>query len=303
MNQRKSLAYLSLLGGIVALSLSPLFLRWSEAPGLVTSFYRMTVAALVLTPIGLRACRGQRKVASLPWQALIPGLIAGIFTACDHSFWSLSLSYTSVANAMLFNYIAPLWVALFAALIWKEKLRLAFWAGLILVLGGMALVITSGMRGSRQFNPGDLLAIASSIFYAGYFLAAQRGRERLPTLTFIWLVAAAGSLGTFTAARALGFPLRGFPPLTWLIFLITGLVSQIGGYFMVSYALGNLPAAVVAPSMLASPLLSALLAIPFAGEGLSLFQAAGGLIALTGIWLINRPRAKEELPSAAPNAP
>ena len=67
----------------------------------------MTVAALVLTPIGLRACRGQRKVASLPWQGVDPRLDRRYFTACDHSF-EPSLSYTSVANAMLFNYIAPL---------------------------------------------------------------------------------------------------------------------------------------------------------------------------------------------------
>ena len=180
-------------------------------------------------------------------------------------------------------------MALFAALIWKEKLRLAFWAGLILVLG-MALVITSGMRGSRP-TPA-ICGHRLKYFLRRLLLAAQRGGNGCPSDLYL---AGRGSrfAGHFYRRRALGFPCAVSRP-SRLIFLITGLVSQIGGYFMVSYALGNLPAAVVAPSMLASPLLSALLAIPFAGEGLSL-QAAGGLIALTGIWLINRPRAKEEL--------
>lgn len=285
----RTLAYLSLLGGIIALSLSPLFLRWADAPGVTTSFYRMTVAAIVLAIPGWKAMRKQSG-AKIPWALLLPGLAAGFFTAGDHGLWSYSLSGTSVANAMLFNYIAPLWVALFAAFVWHEQLRLSFWSGLLLVLSGMVLVVTSNMGAGFRINSGDILAILSSIFYAGYFLFGQTGRRHLPTLTFIWLVAVGASTGLFIITQVLRAPISGFTPTTWLIFLITGLFSQVGGYFMVAYALGHLPAAVVAPSMLASPVLSALLAIPFAGEMLSPAQALGGVIVLAGIWLINRPR-------------
>ncbi|NMB89754.1 MAG: hypothetical protein GYA17_15450, partial [Chloroflexi bacterium] len=40
-------AYLALVAGIGALSFSALFVRWSQAPGTVTSFYRMVVAVVV----------------------------------------------------------------------------------------------------------------------------------------------------------------------------------------------------------------------------------------------------------------
>jgi len=307
--QKKGLAYLSLFGGIVALSLSPMVIRWSEAPELTTSFYRMAIAALVLTPLGLHSARKAAQSANkaarsgdqtgqgagtasqkFTWKALLPGLIGGAFTAADHSFWSVSLAVTSVANAMLFNYIAPLWVALFAALVWKEVLRPRFWVGLLAVLAGMGLVVAAGMNGTLRFNPGDLLAVLSSVFYAGYFLVAQQGRKKLPTLVFIWLVAVGGALGLFLSTRIMGVPLSGFPTSTWLIFLFAGLFNQVGGYFMVAYALGQLPAALVAPTMLASPVLSALLAIPFAGESLSWMQIVGGITVLCGITLVNRSR-------------
>ena len=91
--------------------------RFAHAPGLVTSFFRMTIAAVVLTPIALRQV--QRLGAFPPMRMLSLGLLAGLFSAVDHGLWSTALGTTSVANATLFNYIAPLWVALFAALAWR----------------------------------------------------------------------------------------------------------------------------------------------------------------------------------------
>jgi drug/metabolite transporter (DMT)-like permease len=288
----KFLPYLSLAGGVLALSFSPVFVRWAEAPGPVTSFFRMTTAALVLAPFALRLIGKELKPHMSGFNSLINpillGLLGGLLTAGDHGFWSTALASTSVANATLFNYIAPLWVALFAALVWREQLRARFWLGLALVLVGMAVVIGAGLDKTFKFNPGDILAVVSSFFYAAYFLVAQRGRKRLPTLVFIWLVALGAALGLLGLCLALRLPLSGYPPMTYLAFLLAGLFSQIGGYFMVAYALGHLSAAVVAPTMIAQPVLSALLAIPIAGELLSAGQLLGGLAVLAGIGVVNR---------------
>jgi drug/metabolite transporter (DMT)-like permease len=292
----KFLPYLSLAGGILALSFSPVFVRWAEAPGPVTSFFRMTTAALVLAPFALRLIVKELKPRTGGFNSLrnpfLLGLLGGLLTAGDHGFWSTALASTSVANATLFNYIAPLWVALFAALVWRERLRARFWLGLALVLAGMAVVLGAGLGAGLDktfhFNPGDVLAVVSSFFYAAYFLVAQRGRKRLPTLVFIWLVALGAALGLLGLCLTLGMPLSGYPPMTYLAFLLAGLFSQIGGYFMVAYALGHLPAAVVAPTMIAQPVLSALLAIPIAGELLSTGQVLGGLAVLAGIGVVNR---------------
>ncbi len=63
-----------------------------------------------------------------------------------------------------------------------------------------------------------------------------------------------------------------------MMFIAAGIVSQVGGYFCMTYAPGHIPASIVSPTMVASPVISALLAIPIAGENLSIFQISGGLL-------------------------
>jgi drug/metabolite transporter (DMT)-like permease len=284
------LSYLALAGGVLCLSFSPVFVRFAQAPGLVTSFFRMSTAAILLAPLALRQ---STKTGGFPGRkAALLGLLGGLFTSLDHGLWSTSLAHTSVANATLFNYIAPLWVALFAALVWREQLRLSFWSGLVLILGGMAFVVHSGMSAAFAFNPGDIFAIASSLFYAAYFLVAQRGREHLGTLVWVWMVAAGAALALLVYCLVLGLPLLGYPGSTYLVFVAAGIFSQIGGYFLVAYALGHLSASLVAPSMMAQPVLSALLAIPLSHEALSPGQILGGLAVLAGIAIVNRSKSQ-----------
>jgi drug/metabolite transporter (DMT)-like permease len=102
------------------------------------------------------------------------------------------------------------------------------------------------------------------------------------------MVAVMASAFLLTVNLALGRPLSGFPLPTYLAFLGAGLFSQVIGYFSVSYALGKLPAAIVAPTMVAQPVITALLAVPLASEHLSLAQWLGGLVTLLGIYLVNR---------------
>lgn len=284
-------AVLALAGGIAALSFSALFVRWAQAPGVVTALYRMAVAAVVLLPAFLaRVRKNGLPRAGLLW---LP-LLGGVFTTLDHATWATAIGMTNVANATLLNNIAPLWVALFAALAWRERLSGRFWLGLALTLSGAALVLGSNWLNRPQFSGGDLLALGSSLFYAGYVLTTQKGRARLDTLTYIWMVDAVAALGLLGLSLGLRLPLSGFPPSTWLAFLGAGVISQIGGYVLIAYALGRLPASLVSPTLVAQPVITALLAIPLAGELLLAGQWAGGAAVLAGILLINWKDASRE---------
>ncbi|MCE1252520.1 MAG: DMT family transporter, partial [Anaerolineae bacterium] len=206
----------------------------------------------------------------------------------DHGSWSLALESTNVANATLFNNIAPVWVALIAVLFWKEKLTRRFWAGLVLTMGGAAYILGSQILSGSALNAGDIWGVISSFFYAGYFLVTQRVRSQYKTLTYVWLVAFMASLTLLVVNLIFQRPLSGFSFETYMLFVAAALISQVGGYFSVAYALGHLPAAVVAPTMILQPVLTSLLAIPFAGEMLSSGQLIGGASVLLGIYLINR---------------
>lgn len=278
------LPYAALAFGVLALSFSSLFIRWSEAPGPVTSFYRFGLAALFMLPL---AARQMRKTGVPPAALIVFPLAAGIFSTLDHGSWSIAIDYTRVANATLLNNMSPVWVALFAALVWRERLTPKFWLGLAITLVGASVVIGADFLQDTGMTGGNLLALLSSVFYAGYFLVTQRGREHIAVLPYIWMVSVFGALGLLIFSLVLGMPLSGFSGTTWLIFLAAALLTQVGGYFAIAYALGHLPASVVAPTLVLQPVITALLAIPLAGEMLSAGQWLGGLAVVGGVYLVN----------------
>jgi len=289
---QRALPYLALLAGILALSFSALFVRWAQAPGTVTSFYRMAIAALALAPVVFAppASLAQRRPVFPRGRLWLWPVLSGLFTALDHATWSTALGFTQVANATLLNNMAPLWVALFSWWVLRERLRRGFWLGLALTLAGAAVVLGSDLLLHPSLSGGNFLALFSSLFYASYFLATQRGRRYTATLVYVWLVCLGSAFFLLIINLISGQALTGYTSQTYLAFLGSALISQIIGYFSVGYALGHLPASLVSPTMIAQPVLTALLAIVLVGEALAPGQWLGGLTVLAGIYLVNRSR-------------
>jgi drug/metabolite transporter (DMT)-like permease len=294
-----ALPYLALGSGILCLSFSAFFVRWSQAAGPVAALYRMIFASLLLAPFALPRLIARRAVFRRQW--LIFPLIGGTFSALDFTFWSTAVTLTTAANATLLGNASPLWVALFALLVFREKLGRLFWAGLALTSSGAVLVMGSDFLFHPTFGAGDSFALISSLFYAGVFLAMQRGREHLDPLTYTWIAVCVTTLGLLIVNLALGNPLTGYPPLTWLIFLASAIFSQILGYLSMSYALGHLPASVVAPTMIGQPVLTTILAIPLLHEIPTAWQAGGSLLVLTGIYLIHQAHHQQQRLPASEN--
>ena len=286
-----ALAYLALAGGILALSISPMFVRWAGAPGPVTAFWRLTFASLILLPFFLPRLR--RDGAQIR-AALVYPLLGGVFTSIDLALWASAVTITSAANAALLGNTAPLWVALAAWLLFRQRLRPGFWIGLGATLTGAVLIMGSDFLQHPSLTLGDLMACGSAIFYAAYFISTERGRRRLDPIAYMWLVNVSAALGMWIINLLLGNDLTGYPPRSWLVFALTALVSQTGGYMVISYALGHLPAAVVAPTMVAAPALTALLAIPLLGEIPPTAQVIGGLVTLAGIYLVNQAHLRQD---------
>jgi drug/metabolite transporter (DMT)-like permease len=282
------LPYLALFVGAICLSFSAMFGKWANAPGPVIGFYRIGLASIILLPIFLY--RKRKNGVRLPKAVLVLPILGGVFTAFDHGTWNSSLRYTSAANATLLGNTAPLWVALIAWLVFRQKLKGSFWLGLALTLGGAVIVLGSDFIRHPSIGVGDLLAMAAGVFYAGYFLVTERGRQKLDTLSYIWLVDCMATFTLFFISLAMKMPLTGYPTQSYLAFIGAALVSQVGGYLSIGYALGHLPASIVSPTLISQPVLTALLAIPLLGEALRTEQWLGGLVVLGGIYLVHRSR-------------
>lgn len=286
--KRSALPYLALGFGILALGMSAMFVRWAAAPGAVNGFYRMFFAALIVLP-GLFVLRSRRRAGLFSEGAGFAAL-AGAGFALDLALWNTSVRLTTAANAVLLANIAPLWVGLGALWFFREKLGRSFWAGLLLALAGTFLISGSDFLLRPHLALGDALALGASLGYAGYYLAAQLGRRSLDSLSFFWIYTASCAVLLFFTSLLLRQPLLGYSLRTYGWFLALALVTQVGGYLAVVYAIGHLSASVVSPTMLGQPLVTALLAIPLLGEPLNWTQIVGGAVMIAGVGLVHRSR-------------
>ncbi len=293
---KKSLVsgYIALFLGIIALSLSPIFVKGSGAPTVVTSFYRMVIPAIILTPFMLIEAHKEKKNGEPSssdsgfkvWM-LFP-LLSGICTGLDHGIWSISLARTSTGNASVLNSMAPVWIALASLIFLKEKLGGKFWVGLALTAIGLVFISGKGLDFFREgFNDGDALALLSSVFNAGYFLFTQLSRGHYSSLKQLWTLNVICALILFGFCRAMGCPLTGYSREVVINFFLVALICQLGGYFAITYSLGILPASVVGPTDELHSVLAALIAVPVFGEPITMNQAIGMAGIILGIILIN----------------
>jgi drug/metabolite transporter (DMT)-like permease len=278
--------YGALVAGIVCIAFSAIFVRWAEVPGTVSALYRVAVAVVVLGIPFARALGAGR--VPLDRRTLPLAIAAGIFFALDLALWNTSLFMTSVANSTLLANDAPIIVGLAALLIFHERLGLSYWLGLAIALGGMSLIVGLDLASHTSLGAGDLLALVAGASYGGYMLVTQLLRARMETLPTLWIASAVGIAVLLPVNLAQHHALWGFSARDYLALLGLGLISQTLGWLAINYALGHLPAAVVSPTLLGQPILTAILGVPLLGEALSGRQMLGGLIALAGIYLVNR---------------
>ena len=273
----------SLAGGVLCIGFSAIFVRLAAVPGVVSAFYRVLIASLVLLPIWL--VRGSRFRDR---HTLLYSVLAGVFFGMDLAFWNVSVLLTSAANATVLAYLAPVWVGLAALLFFHEKIKKSYWPGTAMALFGMLVILGLENVSGFRFGPGNILAVVSSFFYAGYLLAAQAARRRADTLLFTATSIFSSTVLLLLISLLRGEKLTGFAPPTWLAFLGLGLISHLAGWYAINSALGQIKASVVSVSLLGQPVVTALAAWPILGEPLRIPQAVGGLLILAGVTIVHK---------------
>jgi drug/metabolite transporter (DMT)-like permease len=286
--------YLALTAGVLCIAWSAIFVRWTDMPGPASAFYRMLIPATVLIPtwfVGPKLPRINRKT-------LIVIAVGGIFFALDLAFFNTAILQTSAANATLLGNNTPVFVGLLSWIIFRQRPSGAFWIGLLLALAGSVVIVWGDLLRHFKLGWGDAMALAASACFAVYMLATERVRVTTSTLAFLRLAMISSALFLLMINLALGISLKIPPGRSWLALLGLGLISQLGGYLALTYALGHLPATAASISLLSQGPLTAVLAALLLAEPLAGSQTVGGLLVLAGVGIANRrARAGEEVPA------
>jgi drug/metabolite transporter (DMT)-like permease len=285
-----------LLLGAIGIACAAIFVRLAlPAPPIVTGFWRLALATGVLAAVLAPRLRWRE----LEHRAVGAALAAGVCFGADLALWNTSLVETSVATATFLVNTTPVFVGLFAVLVWRERLGARLLAGGALALLGVGLLLGDDLD-ARASLAGDGLALGAALFYSGYLLWIQRARGALDAATSVAISGAASTLVLAAAALWRGEPFTGFPLHSWLVFAASALVSHLAGVVGIVWALAHLRATFAAVALLAQPVGTALLGWWWLGEALTPLEGLGGVAVLAGIALASRARGEASARERAP---
>jgi drug/metabolite transporter (DMT)-like permease len=301
-------------------TVSKLVLRAGLEPAQLTTlratgaFAGLLVLGLALRPHGRRQAMKLVGIASsqrflavtrreLP---LLAGYgVAGFFLV--PLLYFVAISRLPVGIALLFEYTAPLLIALWARFGQRQPVRPRLWGGLALSLTGLAGV--AEVWGDLRLNGAGVLAgFAAAVGLALYYLLGAHGVRRRDTVSLnTWAFGFAAAAGLFTQASsrardwsALGGTSHGVP--VWLLCCYVVVLGSIVPYLLVAAALRHLPATSVGIVGMVEPVVAAAVAWLTLGEALDATQLAGGALILVGVGLAETariaPPAQTEPPPA-----
>ena len=285
------LPLLALMGGGIAVGLSPIFVRLSDVAPMVSGFYRLALALPLLFAIGLVDSRSQPARPSAVSSRDLWLLIAcGLTFGADIAFWHLALAYTSVADATLLANMAPIFVTITAFFLFGERISRGFAIGLTLSLIGVASLALQKGAGAEPPDRllGNLLAISAAVVYTIYMLIVARLRRRHSVQTVMVYSTAISALSLLPLALLTSPTL--LPPTLFSLAVLIALaaVSHVGGQGLFAYALAHLPASLSSMMQLMGTAVAALAAWAIFGEALTWFKLASAAAILIGIWICQR---------------
>lgn len=294
--------------GILAVSTGSIFVRYAQeyAPSIVIAAYRLGLATLFLAPVALFKHRSELR--RIQGHDRILAIGSGVFLALHFATWISSLEFTTVVSSVVLVSTAPLWVALLSPVTIKEPLTRAILIGMGMAFIGVVVVgvsdictISDERLSCPSFDEfirgdafiGDLLALAGAWMAAGYLLIGRRLRAGISLVPYIFVVYGIAALVLTILMFASGQSAFGYPPITYLWFILLALVPQLMGHSSFNWALGFLSAAFVSITLLGEPIGSAVLAYFLLQEVPSGLKIFGAILILAGIYVASRGEGKQ----------
>lgn len=305
--ERRLAALSALAGGVLAISWSAIFVRWTKMPGVSSALYRMLIALPVLWAIFVSRRTVRPRISRRTIWITVAG---GIFFAGDVGFWNVAVMHTGAGNATFLSNVAPLFVGLFTWMLTRRLPSGRFWMALVVGLAGSCLIVAGDLRyavgrSSVGRSGADGLAVLAAACFALYLVITGRLRERVDAGTLLALSTTASALTLLLWAMS-GHISLAVPGIgSWWALLALGLVCQVGGYFGLTYALGHLPTPMTSVLFLSVAPMTAVFAWVIFGERMSAMEIAGGLLVLAGVWIVGRrervevPQLEEVIPPVA----
>ena len=270
---------LALAFGILCISIFPILVKLSLTPGLISAFYRMAFAFVILLPYVIIA-----KKFKLPKKKyLLLASICGVLFSSDVAVWNIAIQESSATQASLLTNLSPLWVGIISYVFLKTKPATNFWIGTAVALFGMAMLVGFKFFLELDFDKAFILAVLSGIFYSIYLLVSKKTLSQVEVLSFMTISLFASTIYLAFICIIAGESFSGFSDMGWMVLVIQAVVCQLMAWISISYATQHMRPTRVSLSLLAQAVITSILAWIFVEEKITLNMIIGGIILLIGI--------------------
>ena len=269
--------------GVVGISLSSIFVKYSSAPSAVTAAYRLLWTILLMSPVTFGRREIRQELFHVSRRNLLLSILSGVFLAFHFTLWFESLHHTSVASSTTIVCTEVIWVSLGYALLLKGRMSLRSVLAIAVTLVGSALIAFADSSAGGAHLYGDLLSLLAAITVAAYVLLGRVVRESVSTTVYTFVVYASCAVMLLLFCLVQRNSLFGYGFSGILVGLLLAVFSTILGHSIFSWCLKYFSPSFVSASKLCEPVVAAILAGFLFGETPAALQLAGGALILGGV--------------------
>jgi drug/metabolite transporter (DMT)-like permease len=256
----------------------------------------LLVAVAIVRPASLRVS-GWRELGFLA----VFGVTGLAFVQL---FYFLAIERLDIGIALVIQYLAPVFVALWARFVVKEPVRRRLWLAIALALAGLALVVDLA-GGMTLDGAGVAACLVTAVAYAAYVLMAEgalrRGRDQFSLLAWGFLFSAlfwaavqpwwTFPWDTVDGSVSLLGRLDDVSAHVWLLLGYLIVLGTIVPFLLMVTALHSIPATRVTVIAMLEPALAAVVAYLWLAEELTGVQIAGCVLVLVAVGIAQTARA------------
>lgn len=273
-----------------------------DVPPFTVALLRFGIAALVLLPVYMRERRGQPLLPRTrsAWRALV--LLGITAVAAYNALFFGGLSHAPSSDAILLvPTTSPVWTALFAALILGDRVTSPLRLGMLITIGGMALVLVGGSSGSFSGErlAGNVMFVAAALVFGLSHVVGRVATRHVSPLGATTIAGVIGSALLLPVAVAEG----GLDDLLdagigfWLAVLFIAIAGTALAYVLWYQGIRQLGAGSASFFTNLVPIFALTLSAIFLDEYPTPLQLVGGAVMLGAVvWVTRRVTAPVPVP-------
>ena len=284
------------LGGVAAK-----VLREADMDAFRLTQIRSTGAGLILLAFAIIKGKDQLRARKEEIKDLLLFGIIGV--AAVTSFYFFAIKYLFVSVALIIEFTASIWIALYLKFVKKKHISPIMWLGIACAFFGLILV--SQIWSGTSLHPlGVAVAFADAFALAYYFITAERLTQTRTSLSLMtWGIGVAAIFWAIilpwwsfpfeylTDSYSLSGNLSGYNAPGWALLLWIIIIGTVIPYLLTVTGIRELSAGTSSVIGMIEPIFAGVIAWIILNEALSGIQLVGCAVVLFGIYLADKAKA------------